>query len=240
MRFLATLLQTIIGLAVLGVIWWGAVTIAPPPANLFPGPEEVANKAIDLVEAEAFRQHAFASLDVALYGLLPALVLGILIGAAAGSGAGQWLFGPFTITIATAPLVAVLPLLVLWFGAGITPKLVFVFLATVFAVANTIKVRWPRRYDIKLAAEAQEPRAWGARGLGRTCAVIGGLRVGFVSGVAALVTAELVGSNVGLGYFVASGALFNTSDAMAAALIILLPTIAVGAFLQAIEEQLAG
>jgi ABC-type nitrate/sulfonate/bicarbonate transport system permease component len=76
---------------------------------------------------------------------------------------------------------------------------------------------------------------------GRACAVIAGLRVGVVSGVAALVVAELVGgANVGLGYFVASSAMFNMTDAMAVALIILLPTIAVGAFLQAIEEQLAG
>jgi ABC-type nitrate/sulfonate/bicarbonate transport system permease component len=74
------------------------------------------------------------------------------------------------------------------------------------------------------------------------CAVIGGLRLGVVLGVAAVVITELVGSNnAGVGYFVAmSGSLFNSADAMAAALVILLPTIAIAVFLQAIEEELAG
>jgi NitT/TauT family transport system permease protein len=242
MRFLATLLQAVIGLVVLGLLWWASVGIAGPPANLFPGPGEVVNKALDLLAAEAFQQHAWASLDVVFYALLPALILGIVMGAAAGSsGAGRWLFGPISITIAAAPLAAVFPLLVMWFGATITPKLVFVFLVTVFAAANTIMVRWPRHHDIKLVAgEAAEPHSWGARTPGRMCAVIAGLRLGVVSGVAALVVSELVGSDLGLGYFVVSGALFNTTDAMAAALVILIPTIAAGAFLQAIEEQLAG
>jgi len=243
MRFIGALLRGIIGVAVLGAAWWGVAAAEWLPPNLLPGPVEVANKARDLIAADAFLQHAWASLDVLLYGLLPALVLGILIGILAGGSAGGcWLFGPFAMTIAAAPLVAAFPLMLLWFGAGLVPKIVFVFLVAAFSAANTVMVRWPARYAVKIRlAEPAEPAAWEARTPGRTCSVIAGLRVGIVLGVAALVTAELIGSNVGLGYFVSmSGSLFNTVDAMAAALIILLPTIAAGVFLQAIEEQLAG
>jgi ABC-type nitrate/sulfonate/bicarbonate transport system permease component len=245
MRFMGTLFQAIIGLAVLGLAWWGAVNLAGVASSAFPGPVEVWNKALELLPADAFQQHAWASLDVVLYALLPALVVGILLGTAAGgSPAGRWLFGPFLIVVAAAPLVAILPLLIMWFGAGITPKIVFVFLVTASAVANTIMARWPIYSHLKIveADERPAPLEWPPRRPGRMCAVIGGLRLGVVLGVAALVIAELLGSNnAGVGYFVVTSAsLFNAADAMAAALVILLPTIAIAVFLQAIEEQLAG
>ena len=90
MRFIGALLRGIIAVAVLGAAWWGAAAAEWLPPDLLPGPVEVANKARDLIAADAFLQHAWASLDVLLYGLLPALLLGILIGTlAGGSGAGR-------------------------------------------------------------------------------------------------------------------------------------------------------
>ena len=75
---------------------------------------------------------------------------------------------------------------------------------------------------------------------GRTVAIIAGLRLGLLFGVSALIVAELVASNSGLGYFVAmSTSMFNTADAMAALLVMIVPTMAMGVILQAIEEQLA-
>ncbi|HEY7299653.1 MAG TPA: hypothetical protein VH684_17230 [Xanthobacteraceae bacterium] len=243
MRFIGTLFQAIIGLAVLGLAWWGAVNLAGVVSSAFPGPIEVGNKALELLGADAFQQHAWASLGVVLYALLPGLAVGILLGAAAGGSTGaRWLFGPFVIVVAAAPLVAIYPLLIMWFGAGITPKIVFVFLVTASAVANTIMARWPSYSDLKIVEpEGPAPVEWPPRRPGRICAVMGGLRLGVVLGVAALVISELVGSNAGLGYFVElSGSLFNAAEAMAAALVILLPTIGIAVFLQAIEEQLAG
>src|SRR5262249_15625028 len=103
MRFIGALLRGIIGVAVLGAAWWGGVAAEWLPPNLFPGRVEVANKARALIAADAFLQHAWASLDVLLYGLLPALVVGILIGImAGGSAGGRWLLGPFAMTIAAA------------------------------------------------------------------------------------------------------------------------------------------
>jgi len=233
MRFVATLLQAVIGLALIALIWWGAASLQGAPAGPFPGPAEVVNKTAELLAADAFQQHAWASLAVLLYGLVPALLVGIVIGAAArASTAARWLFGPLVVTLAAAPLFVLLPLLVSWLGSNFTPKVVLVFLVAAFAVANTITTQSPRRHPGIIGADGAAPS--------RAHAIVAGLRVGIVLGVGTLVATELVMSNTGIGYFVGmSGSLFNTTDAMAAALAILVPTIAVGVILQAIEEQLA-
>jgi NitT/TauT family transport system permease protein len=149
------------------------------------------------------------------------------------------------ITIAAAPVVALLPLLVVWFSLSMTPKIVLVFLVAMFPAANTILARWPKRRaaaaDDMDPLDDTRPTSGMHRPPSRVAAIAAGLRIGVLLGVTALVVTEITGSNSGLGYFVVmSGSLFNTAEAMAAALVILVPTMAIGVFLQAIEEQLAG
>jgi NitT/TauT family transport system permease protein len=249
MRFVSTLLQAIIGFAILTVAWGLGGSLAQASRaspQLFPGPAAVAEKVMELIATDSFQQHIWSSLTVLLYGLAPALVLALLIGIACGaSGVARWLLGPLVITIAAAPVVALLPLLVVWLGLSMTPKIVLVFLAAMFPAANTILARWPKRRaaaadDMDPLDEAR-PMSPAYRAPSRVAAVAAGLRIGVLLGVTALVVTEITGSNSGLGYFVVmSGSLFNTAEAMAAALVILVPTMAIGVFLQAIEEQLAG
>jgi NitT/TauT family transport system permease protein len=210
---------------------------------VFPGPQAVAEKVIELVGTDAFQQHVWSSLWILLYGLVPALVLAVFVGAAVGaSPIARWLFGPLVITLAAAPLVVLLPLLVTWMGLGNGPKILLVFLLGMFPAANAILVRWPKlRVAPRDVGELDDdgfpaPQRPG----GRAAAIFAGLRVGLVSGVIALVIAELVSSNTGVAYFVVmSGSMFNTAEAMAAALMVMVPTAVLGVFLQAIEEQLA-
>ena len=126
-------------------------------------------------------------------------------------------------------------MLILWFGLTIAPKIVLVFLVAAFSAADTTMTLWPKRYAGPPLRHGEE-----TSGPGAAHAVVAGLRLGVILGVGVLVVAELAASNTGLGYFVLmSGQMFNTTDALAAALVIILPTVGVGAFLQAIEEQLA-
>jgi NitT/TauT family transport system permease protein len=210
MRFVSTLLQAVLGFAIVTLAWGIGASMAQASRaspQFLPGPEAVVSKLMEL------------------------------IGAAAGASTpARWLLGPLVVTIAAAPLVALLPMLVLWLGLSIMPKIVLVFLVALFSAANTVLVRWPKRDPDRM----DENTAAGEHAPGRASAIFAGLRVGVVLGVSALVVVELIASNTGVGYFVAmSGAMFNTAEAMAAVLLIVVPTVAVGVFLQAIEEQLA-
>src|SRR5436190_1899533 len=220
MRFVSTLLQAVLGFAIVTLAWaiGGAMAQASRVSPQFlPGPEAVVSKVMELMEAESFQQHVWASLTVLLYGLVPALLLGIVIGAAAGSSPlARWLLGPLVVTIAAAPLVALLPMLVLWLGLTIVPKIVLVFLTALFSAANTVLVRWPKRRPQRPEPDGfHEPPAARERAPGRASAIFAGLRVGVLLGVSALVVVELIASNSGLGYFIAmSGQMFSTTEAM--------------------------
>jgi ABC-type nitrate/sulfonate/bicarbonate transport system permease component len=246
MRFVNTLLQAALGTAILAGAWWASTSMlqaGQARPYMLPGPETVAAKVIELIQADAFQQHIWASLAILIYGLLPALFVGVAIGAGAGaSSAGRWLFGPLVLTIGAAPLVALLPVLTLWLGQSAASKAWLVFLAAMFPAANAVMVRWPKHHGLRMETSGFEERAAARQGsAGRAAAIFAGLRIGVIFGVTALVVAELVASNSGLGYFVAmSTSMFNTADAMAALLVIIVPTMVVGVLLQAIEEQLAG
>src|SRR5262245_24780781 len=149
MRFVSTVFQAILGFLLITVVWglgamWAQANRASP--QTFPGPQAVAEKALELVQTDAFQQHIWSSLWILVYGLVPALVIGVLIGAAVGaSPVARWLLGPLVITLAAAPLVVLLPLLVTWIGLGNGPKITLVFLLGMFPAANAILVRWPKR-----------------------------------------------------------------------------------------------
>jgi ABC-type nitrate/sulfonate/bicarbonate transport system permease component len=243
MRFVNTLLQAIFGAAILAGAWWGGTSVllaGQARPYMLPGPEVVAAKVMEFMTADAFLEHVWASLTILIYGLLPALLIAVVLGAAAGaSSAGRWLIGSLLLTIGAAPLVALLPVLILWLGQSAASKTWLVFLAALFPAANAVMIRWPK-HGLKLDNTGFQPTARHG-GAGRTLAIVAGLRLGLIFGVTALVVAELVASNSGLGYFVTmSTSMFNTADAMAALLVMIVPTVAAGAILQAIEEQLAG
>lgn len=239
MRFVETLLQAAIGFAIVAVAWWLAAWRVD--TLLLPGPVAVTSKALELLSADAFREHMWASLTVLLFGLAPALALGLLIGALAGaSTVMRWLLiGPVTLAVAAAPLVALVPLLTLSLGLGVTTKVVLVFLVAAFSTANTVMALWPRRAALKIVAPSGTPKIV-RPGPGPGQAIFAGLRIGVLLGVTALVVGELAASNTGLATFVANSAQsFNATDAFAAALLIIVPTVAVGVLLQGIEEQLS-
>src|SRR2546423_13110984 len=126
MRFVNTLLQAILGTAILAGAWWAGTSVllaGQARPYMLPGPEVVAARVMEFLTADAFLNHVWASLTILMYGLLPALLVGVIIGAAAGgSSAGRWLIGPLAVTDAAVPLVALMPVVVPWPQPYRTPK----------------------------------------------------------------------------------------------------------------------
>jgi len=216
--FFRTLLYTIVGLAIIALAWELAALLVDSPTRL-PAMTVVLRRAIALAPSADYLRHATDSGTALLYGLLPALVAGALLGLMASrSPAIRWPIGPLAVALGGAPLVALLPVLVLWWGLTTAMKATAVAVAAGFAVTNAVMV----------AAEER----------GSMVAILGGLRLGVVLGVTALIIVEFAAASRGVGYFIMSAAnVFDTTATMAGIVLVVVPTIAVTALLQAIEVQ---
>ena len=216
--FFRILFYTLVGLALIAAGWEVAARLMDNPTRL-PAMIVVVNKAITLAQSADYIRHATDSSTALLYGLLPAVIGGILLGMMADASAGiRLLVGPLAITLGAAPLVALLPMFVAWWGLTIAMKAGLVGVVAGFPVMNAVMVA---------AGEKS-----------RTFAILHGLRLGVVLGVSALIVAEFVAGSRGVGYVIMSSAsMFDTTTTLAGIVLVTVPTIAVAALLQAIEAQ---
>jgi ABC-type nitrate/sulfonate/bicarbonate transport system permease component len=238
--FVRTLLQAIVGLAVIAVIWIIAALVVDSAVRL-PTLGAVLAKATELASSEDYLRHVEESGTALLTGLVPALVAGVLLGLFAGlSGAMRWLIGPLAVTLAAAPLVVLVPAFVLWWGLTITTKAIAVFVIAVFPIINTVMVGVGAKRHRGNAGLDDDGRPVPASGGGTARAIFCGLRLGVLFGVTALILCEFMASTRGVGFFIMNSAsLFDTTAMMAGVVLVVVPTVLVVALLQAIEEQLA-
>jgi len=150
---------------------------------------------------------------------------------------------PFVSALYATPRIALLPLLMIWFGIGFASKMAIVFLGAVFPiVVNTITgVRTLDADFVKVA------RSFGGndRQLFVTVALpssvpllLSGLRLGLGHALIGIVVGEMYGATSGIGYLITvSGARFQTDKVMVGIIIIALAGILLTGLLRAIERR---
>ncbi len=98
-------------------------------------PSAIARAFIQLLGAGEFQRQALGSLQVFVIGLSVALVLGIALGLLMGRyRLAEYLLDPYVYALDATPRVAMIPLLLLWFGLGTSSKIAIVFLSGLFPV----------------------------------------------------------------------------------------------------------
>jgi len=222
--FVRTLVEASVGLVIIALAWAIASVVIDNAAKL-PPLMAVLRKTVELAGSDDYLRHVSESSTALFLGLLPALVVGVLLGACAGlSPSLRWLLGPLAITLGGAPLIALVPIFLAWFGLTMLTKALTVFVVAAFPVMIMVMV------------------ATGAKGgASPVCTILAGLRLGLVLGVSALVVVEFVASSRGVGYFITNSAnMFDTTAMVAGIVLVAVPTTLVAALLQAIEEQVAG
>ena len=194
------LIATLVG------VWEVAVRLLDTPAYILPAPSEIILAAGDI--GGLLPEHVLTTASEAL--------LGIVIGAAAGVALAIAIWSnvtvrrvlyPLLVGSQTVPMIVLAPLLVLWFGLGLTPKVVVVVLIALFpvAVATVQGLEGADDEQIDLL------RSMGAdqRQIMRIVLVptalpgfFAGLRIAAAYAVAGAVIAEWVGASSGLGLFI--------------------------------------
>ena len=121
-------------IAVILILWQAVCSFGLVDSFLLPSPVQVVKAFVE--EFPALMEHSLVTLSEAFIGLL----LGILLGFVMAVLMDQFepLYKacyPLIVLTQTVPTVAIAPLLVLWFGYEMTPKVILIVITTFFPIA---------------------------------------------------------------------------------------------------------
>ena len=134
LRRIAIPAATVAGLL---VAWELVVRLGVVPNFLLPSPTQVV--AALMSDAPLLASHAGTTIVEALLGLLIGVVVGFVAAVLMDRFEPLYLALDPLITISqTIPTVAIAPLLVLWFGYGLAPKIILIVLTTFFPVTVSL------------------------------------------------------------------------------------------------------
>jgi NitT/TauT family transport system permease protein len=234
------------GVSVLAVLasWeaaWRAGMISP---LFFSGPSAILSRfREDLLQGTLLADIAYSGRNFAL-GFALAAVAGVVLGVLVG-----WyrplrlLLDPFVNALYATPRIAMVPLIILWFGIGIWSKVFVVFLSAFFPIlVNTIAGVKALDEDLLRAA-----RAFCAsdRQIFTTVAVPGsvpfiltGVRQGVAHGLIGVVVGEMFAGSQGVGFMIAyGGQTFATDTLFVGVAIIALAGIALTGLAERLQQR---
>ncbi|MDR3199897.1 MAG: ABC transporter permease [Spirochaetales bacterium] len=208
-------------------LWWALSALKLVNPYLIPSPQKTLAAAADLSRSGELARHVLVSLGrVALgFGMSAAAALLLALIFHHSSSLKKIFHGVFELLRSTPPL-AMIPLLILWFGIGEAPKLAVIVLATFFPVFlsaaggfASLDGRWR-----ELAASLELSFFRRLRSVLVPAAlphIITGLRLGFGYAWRALLGAELFSSSAGLGYLITDAQQMARIDTVFAGILII-------------------
>lgn len=188
--------------------WEAAVRWTGYPAYILPAPSAIASRLVSAVLAGDFEYHlAITVLEVVLglgLGLVVAAVLGYAL---ARSPVAEETLAPYIVSLQAIPMPAVAPLLYIWFGVGLLPRVLVCSLIVFFPVLVNLVVGLrsvePELYDLMRTLKAGRWQILTKLELPAALPVLlGGLKIGATLAVIGAVVGEFLGGNQGLGYLV--------------------------------------
>jgi len=193
------------------VAWWAFSHFSGLPSFILPSPAQVWMRFLRAVSDGSLFLHAgvtlFEILTGLLVGTLAATVLGYLV---AKSRALERILSPYLVASQAVPLVAIAPLLVIWFGPGIFSKILICALIVFFPVlVNTVvgvRAVPTALHDLMRSLHATRRQILLKLEIPAALPVfLGGLRIGATLSVIGAVVGELVGADMGLGFLINVG-----------------------------------
>ncbi|MBO9534315.1 MAG: ABC transporter permease [Solirubrobacteraceae bacterium] len=204
--------------AVLLALWQVLSATGVLPEQTLAAPTDILSAAVDLTKTGELPTALLISLQRAALGLLLGTVVAIVAGVIAGvSRVGDVVVDPPMQMLRTVPLFGLVPLFILWFGIGETPKVLLVALGVVVPLYLNL-VAALRGVDRELLEVADSLRLSRRERWRHVVipAVLPEALVGFRQslGIAwlALIVAEQIAASEGLGYMINNARDFLQTD----------------------------
>ncbi len=199
-------IATAVALVVTIVVWKLVIALFDVSPFVLPQPEDVVGGIRELVGSDGFWADLQTTLTETLVGFAIALVLGISLGTLLGRVV--WLeqaLRPVIVASQVVPKVALIPLFIIWFGFGITSKIIIVALLSFFPILLNVilgvrSVDAGQR-DVMRSLNATRWQTFRRLEYPSTLPyILAGMEVGIVFAVVGAVVGEYLGGDQGLGY----------------------------------------
>ncbi|MEX2011566.1 MAG: ABC transporter permease [Chloroflexota bacterium] len=228
---------------------WKLVTIVSGfQPFILPPPEDVAVRFVEAWTEGIMAPHAAATLREVVIGFAVGAGLAVAVGyLLARSRLAERVLSPYLVAAQATPILALAPLIALWFPDGLTGKIVICALIVFFPVAVATMVGI-RSVDAGLLELGRSLRAT-HRQIFTTLeipaalpSILGGMRVGVTLAVVGAIVSEWAGAEQGLGWLVilARGSLFDTPLMFATLVTIAMLGVALYFLVVLVERRLVG
>jgi NitT/TauT family transport system permease protein len=232
-RLAGNLLLSLATFAVFVIGWEVAVRAFGISKIVLPPPSAIAVAFWQSLCAGELHWHFAVTLYEVLAGFLLGSICGLLLGfVIALSPLMERIFYPYVVAFQTVPKVAIAPIIVIWFGYGVSSKVVITATIAFFPLlANTIMgLRAAPQDQVEMMISYTASR-WQVFRMVRLLQALPyifvGLDVAIVLSVIGAIVGEFVGAKAGLGYLILQKN-FNFDMAGTFAILIILSLIGVG------------
>jgi NitT/TauT family transport system permease protein len=211
------LAPVVLAFAVFVLAWKAIVVVTRLQTFILPAPEDVAARFVTAWADGTLLPHAWATLVEVVLGFTVGALAGVAFGyALARSRLVERLISPYLVAAQAVPILALAPLLALWFGPGLLAKVVICGLIVFFpvAISTLVGIRSVDRQLLELGRSLRATRRQVLTTIEIPAAlpsILGGLRVGVTLAVVGAIVGEWAGADRGLGVLInlARGSLFD-------------------------------
>jgi ABC-type nitrate/sulfonate/bicarbonate transport system permease component len=189
-----------------------------------------------------------ADLGTSLEELAIGFALSITVGVTLGLLMGRYRLFEETTSLGlnifySLPLIALAPIIVLWFGIGIESKIVVVFLASLFPILVStltgVKNVDSTIRDMARSYRAKERQLWLTILLPASVpSILSGIRIGMAGALVGVVVGEFISSSEGIGFLISQSANnFNITDVFVGLLVLAVISLILTVILRKLDSH---
>jgi NitT/TauT family transport system permease protein len=191
-------------------VWEVLVKLTAVPEYILPAPSRIFFAMYNGIRTNVYPEHFFVTLSETLLGFIFGTVLAFMLGTiVALSRRVEYFLYPFIVMFQAMPKVALAPLIIVWFGLGLTSKVINAALVAFFPLmVNTIvglRSAEEDRINLMRSLAASRTQIFFMLQLPNALPYIfAGLEIAMIFALIGAIVAEFVGAEKGLGMLIQS------------------------------------
>ena len=224
-------------------IWQITCMLGNIPEYFLPSPIRIFQSMMEY--QDALIENGWQTLKTTIIGFAISVVFGVAVGALIGNSKTLYnALYPLFIAFETVPKVAVVPILVLWFGIGTTPAILTAWIISFFPIVVNVSTGLatlePEVVDVMRALKASKRQILFKVGIPNTLPYFfGALKISITLAFVGSVVAETVAANAGVGHLMLSAqANFDVPLVFAGLVVLAIEGLAVYTLFALLEKRM--